>query len=200
MNPKLREYSVGLDAAALSVVGANHFLKFVRDVARNMGYGLSAEYPEVMAKLLSAKNDLRATSHAARLERSCATLLTDELKKSPTARSMVAGAAVFLLQLGGHAELAELFAQLLGVRSEANNTTKRAMIAYIDGIDARFGRPQMSVREMSQLMKVSAGSISGWRRTRPHQNIVKKTVSYPPPVGAEADWGPDFLQVYLDVA
>jgi hypothetical protein len=52
------------------------------------------------------------------------------------------------------------------------------------------------VRRMSQLMNVSVGSISAWRRARLHQKIVKKVVSYPAPAGAGADWVPHLPPVH----
>jgi hypothetical protein len=122
--------------------------------------------------------------------------LIQEFNRRPAARSTIAGAAVYLLKVEGHAELAELFAQVLDIQNEATRTVKPAIVAWLDGIDARLRRPPLSVRRMSKLMNVSVGSISAWRRARLHQKIVKKVVSYPPPAGAGADWFPHLPQVH----
>src|SRR5262249_12650335 len=101
-----------------------------------------------------------------------------------------------MLEQGGRPELAELFAQLLGIRSDANRTVKPVIVAWIDGRNARRGHPQWSVREMSRIMNASVGTISGWRRTSLHRKIVKKVVSFPAPAGSGADWTPDLYQVH----
>lgn len=122
--------------------------------------------------------------------------MIQEFNRRPAARSTIAGAAVYLLKVEGHAELAELFAQVLDIQNEATRTVKPAIVAWLDGIDARLRRPPLSVRRMSKLMNVSVGSISAWRRARLHQKIVKKVVSYPAPAGAGADWFPHLPQVH----
>jgi hypothetical protein len=154
--------------------------------------------PEAMLESApSAKSGVGATAHAVSPRaRSIAKWLTREFNQRPAARSTIAGVALFMLELEGHAELADLFAQLLGIRSEANRTVKPAIVAWFDGICARQGCPQLSVREMSQLVKASVGSISGWRRTSLHRKIVKKVVSFPAPPGAGADWNPVLHQVH----
>jgi len=198
-----RQNAPGTDELAFTIVVISCLFRLVRDAGllqRLLEQGLLTDKYDaepVFETAPSDKSEVGATALAVSpRERSIARWLIQELNRRPAARSTIAGAAVYLLELEGHAELAELFAQLFGIQNEANRTVKPVIVAWYDGIAARLRRPQLSVRRMSELMNLSVGSISAWRRARLHQKIVKKVVSYPAPTGAGADWVPDLAQVH----